>query len=147
MIYVVCCVSKSQNTGKYQQKVKLKPNQKNCIQRVKSIQDIHEKVKDIVYTKLVSQEYLNSSIVTTKKAEIIKALRSKTVRGIKSSFHTFYQGDLLCNLCKTCQDTQMHCINCEVIISKIGDIKSHIRYEHLFGYVNEQKYVASFREV
>ena len=33
-------------------------------------------------------------------------------------------------------------MNCEVIISKIGDIKSHIRYEHLFGNVNEQKDVA-----
>jgi hypothetical protein len=113
-----------------------------AFKELKSIQDTQEKVKDIVYTKLVSQEYLNSSIVTTKEAEIITALRSKTVRGIKSNFHTFYQGDLLCNLCKTYQDTQMHCMNCEVIISKIGDIKSHIRYEHLFGNVNEQKDVA-----
>ena len=71
------------------------------------------------HTKHVSQEYLKSYNVTTKEAEIITALRSKTARCIKSNFHTF-----LCNHCKTYQDTQMHCMNFEVIISKIGDIKS-----------------------
>ena len=36
----------------------------------------------------------------------------------------------------------MHCMNCEVIMSRISDIKSHISYDHLFGDVKEQKDVA-----
>ena len=113
-----------------------------AFKELKSMQATHEKVKDVMYTQFESQEYLKSSIITNKEAELITALRSKTVRGIKSNYHTFYQEDLQCNLCKKTQDTQMHCMNCEVILSRIRDIKSHIKYEHLFGNVNEQKEVA-----
>ena len=56
-----------------------------AFKELKSIQATHEKVKDIFYTQFESQEYLKSSIITNKEAELITALRSKTVRGIKSN--------------------------------------------------------------
>ena len=102
----------------------------------------HEKVKYIVYTKLETQPYLKTSIITNKEAEILTALRSQTVRGIKNNFHSFYENDQQCPLCKSAQDTQEHCMVCPKIVEKMDTVSKHMKYEHIFGSLLEQKEVA-----
>ena len=102
----------------------------------------HIKVKHIVYRDLETQEYLRSAVVTNKEAEIITALRSQTVRGIKNNIHTHYKDNLQCQLCEQSIDSQEHCMKCPTILSKFGKIKDHIKYEHVYGNIQEQKEVA-----
>ena len=105
-------------------------------------QETHDKVKDIVYEKLETKKYITSAIITTKEAEMITAIRSQTIRGIRNNFHTFYKNDLQCRLCMTNLDTQEHCMSCPKILEKIPNLKSHIKYMHAFGIVEEQKELA-----
>ena len=80
--------------------------------------------------------------IFNKEAEIITALRSKTLRGIKTNFHTQYSDNLDCNLCGLFLDTQEHCMMCPKILNNIDIQKEHIKYEHIFGTIEEQKEVA-----
>ena len=102
----------------------------------------HSKVRHIVYPNYEIQNYLKSARITNKEAEIITALRSKTLRGFKDNFHTYYRNNLTCDLCELHTDTQEHCMNCPKILEKLGAIDDHIKYEHIFGTTEEQKKVA-----
>ena len=102
----------------------------------------HKKIKYIVYNKLETQEYIKSPKITNKEAEILTALRSQTLRGIRSNFHTFYQSDIQCRLCGESPDTQEHCMNCPEILARLNHIERHIKNEHIFGQIQEQKEVA-----
>ena len=108
------------------------------LKKLTDIQKTNTKIIDIVYDKFEIKKYLKSPSISNKEAEIIAALRSQTVRGIKNNFHTLYKTNLQCELCKINIDNQEHCITCPKIATIIPANKSHIRYEHVFGNVNEQ---------
>ena len=126
-------------SAKYEIKDKV---HKAAFRYLKNEQSQHSKVRDIVYTKYEIQSYLKSGTFSNKEAEIITALRSKTLRGIKTNFHTQYSDNLDCNLCGLFLDTQEHCMVCPKILNNIDIQKEHIKYEHIFGTIEEQKEVA-----
>ena len=83
-------------------------------------QKTKEKVKHIVYEKLEIQNYLKTSLLTNKEAEVLTALRSRTVRGVKDNYHTFYKTNLQCDFCnEKSLDTQEHCMTCPTLIKSI----------------------------
>ena len=58
---------------------------------LRTTQSTHSKVKDIIYEKYTCQEYLKSSKFSFEEASILVALRSKTVKDIKSNIRSFSQ--------------------------------------------------------
>ena len=84
----------------------------------------------------------NNAIITNKEAQIITALRSQTLRGIKKNFHTFYKNDIQCQLFKQHTDTQEHCMTCPQLVTMMDEFTSHIRYEHIYGNITEQRDIA-----
>ena len=67
---------------------------------------------------------------------IMFALRSKTIRNIKSNFPNMYSS-LLCPLCKAHEDTQEHLMLCKVL-QNILPLTNHIVYEHMGGTQDQQ---------
>ena len=77
---------------------------------LQDLQKTHEKVKHIEYAQLKPQPYLKSAMITNEEAKMLTALRSQTVRGIRDNFHSYYENDQQCPLCKSSLDTQEHCL-------------------------------------
>ena len=80
--------------------------------------------------------------ISNIESEMITALRSHTIRGIKTNFHTYYKDNMNCNLCETNIDNQEHCMNCPKLLHKIKFNKEHIKYNHIYGSLEEQREVA-----
>ena len=111
---------------------------------LRSTQSTHSKVKDIKYEKYTCQEYLKSSKFSFEEASILVALRSKTVKDIKSNIRSFSQNDQLCPLCMKIVDTQEHCLECPKLKSIIKPTEMHINYNQIYSQSeSEQKAVAS----
>ena len=66
-----------------------------------------------------------------------------TVRNIKANFTSFYKNDILCPLCNKVEDTQQHLLECDIIMMKIN-INTHIKYEHIFGDLDQQVKAAQY---
>ena len=100
-------------------------------------QSERNKVKHIKYEQTQIQNYLKSSM-TNRQKSLLFSLRSRMVRTIKGNFQTMYNSDIKCPLCHNEEDTQEHCLNCEFIIKNIDKVKEHIKYNHLFGSIQQQ---------
>ena len=79
-----------------------------------------------------------------KQISTLFALRSRTVKGVKSNFKTHYKDNLICHLCQNHEDTQEHSIECEIIKTHNNDLKQHIKYEHIFGDEEQQVQAAQY---
>ena len=113
------------------------------MKQLKGLQSNHEKVKHINYNSLAIQSYLKSHMNNEHKA-LLFSLRSHTVRKIKDNFHTFYKADLLCPICEICIDSQKHIMECVQLLSHIPDIKKHIKYDHIYGNIDQQIEVTAY---
>ena len=95
-------------------KSKLKTHVRNvAFQQLLQLQKSHKKVKIIVYDDFKVQPYLQSERITQKEKDMLTALRSHSVRGIKQNFPLFFY-TLFCPL------------NCESEVAKKLDTQSHI---------------------
>ena len=74
------------------------------------------KVKDIRYSKLELQAYLKSSCLSEEEINVLTALRSKCIRGIRTNFKSMYKTclhcPLQCNIEEPQHDTQEHVLQC-----------------------------------
>ena len=61
---------------------------------------------------------------------------------MKENFHTFYNYDRQCSLCKLSPDSQEHCLTCPKILEKIKTLGKHIEYKHIFGSILDHIYIA-----
>ena len=104
------------------------------------IQMRHMKVRDITFQNLEkAQEYLSCSEFTNSDVSLLYNLRCQTVKNIKDNFHNMYQGqDLKCDLCETENDTQMHILRCTSLMTSRN---TTVKYDHIFGSLQEQKAV------
>ena len=101
----------------------------------------HSKVNDIKYPKLLIQPYLSSSIFNNKECELLFALRSHTVRGIKANTPSIYRNNMSCPLkCNSTnqQDEQEHLLKCHRLMAELK-IAQSVEYKDLFGNTHEQK--------
>ena len=110
---------------------------------LKDIQKTHIKVKHIIYEKFEMQQYLMSPLISNKEAEVLTALRSHTVRGIKDNFHSHNKNNIQCELCTTGIDNQEHCMKCPKLAASMDPTMSHIQYNHIYGSISEQKEIAN----
>ena len=110
-----------QATSSQMSKTKLKNHIRNvAFQELLQQQSTHKKVKTIVYKELKVQPYLQSELLTTKEKNMLTALRSHSVRGIRHNFSKMYKKALFCPLkceSETFQkdDTQSHILTCKAL--------------------------------
>ena len=69
---------------------------------------------NLMYSKLELQPYLHSSLFGTEDMQMLLALRTRTVRGIKSDFRGMYQ-DEQCPLGCGNKDTLPNMMSCSVL--------------------------------
>ena len=110
---------------------------------LKGKQSTHKKIQNLYYETLEIQKYIKSKQVSNKEAVMLVALRSQTVRQIKGNFHTQCGEDKMCPLCKTFEDTQKHCLECEKLSPVRSNFSEHIEYSHINGSVEQQVEVAA----
>ena len=60
------------------------------------------------------------------------------------NFKTHYRDNIICHLCKTHEDTQEHCLECDIIRTHNHEIKQHIEYDHIFGDEEQQVQAAQY---
>ena len=76
-----------QVTSNEMTKLKLKTHVRNvAFEQLLQQQRSHKKVKANIYTNFKIQSYLQSEMLTQKEKEMLTALRSHCVRGIKHNF-------------------------------------------------------------
>ena len=79
----------------------------------------HEKVRHIHYESLKLQEYLTSELFSTKEAQMLTALRSHCIRGVRHNFSKMFKNNSKCPLnCSELtphEDTQEHVLYCKTL--------------------------------
>ena len=111
---------------------------------LKTLQTKHSKVKEIVYKEYTCQGYIKNSKFKCEESTILVALRSKTVRDIKSNIRSFSQNDSLCPLCLKSEDTQEHVLECPRLKNVIKPTQKHILYNQIYSQSeSEQQAIAS----
>ena len=115
-----------------------------AFEELKKRQATHKKINRIKYEKLERQKYLESKELTLKEACMLVALRSHSVKEIKTNFKTFNKDDLLCPLCLRNEDTQEHCLECPKLKNIAENTNENIDYDHIYSdNVLAQKRVAA----
>ena len=69
-----------------------------ALKHLKSIQEGHSKVRGIKYSSLETQKYLTSPLFTNKECDVLFAIRSYTLRGIKGNTPSIHKDNMLCLL-------------------------------------------------
>ena len=116
---------------------------RKAFEDLKSTQLTHSKVKAIQYDQYKCQEYLKSPNINFEEASVLVALRSKTVKDIKSNTRSFSQNDLMCPLCMKNEDTQEHCLECPKL-KNVKPTETHITYDQIYSHSeSEQQAIAS----
>ena len=93
-----------------------------------------EKTKHIKYHKLEPKQYMRHPSITNKKASLLFALRTRTVRGIRGDFGQMY-------LTKQCPldgcthlDTLPGLLTCPALRTRLGNLdNSEVKYEDVFS--------------
>ena len=57
-------------------------------------QQTHSKVKDIVYAKPETQQFLKSPLVTNENTSLLFSLRTKTAQPFRANFNNLYGGKI-----------------------------------------------------
>ena len=110
----------------------------------------HSKMKNLEYKKFELAKYLNSPVFDHQSAQLLLALRTRTVNGIKTDFRSMY-ADVNCPLGCNHTDTIPNVLTCPVIQTQVqtsdmalGDVK----YEDIFSNdtVKQKQVTAMYRK-
>ena len=111
-----------------------------------SLQAQHSKVRDIPYKAFSLQTYLKCPDFSKIDCDLLMALRSHSVKGIKANFSSINKEDMSCPLqCEVPgpEDNQIHLLSCQAIISRLdrGQIEKakDIKYSDIYGDILGQK--------
>ena len=90
----------------------------------------------ISYTNFEKASYLNSPIFDSETSQLLLALRTRTVRGIKNDFRGMFT-DIKCPLMCGEDDIIQHILECPVLLSQhtSSDLSenANIRYKDVFS--------------
>ena len=75
---------------------------REAFNQLKSMQPGHTKTKKIIYNTFKIQQYIESPALPNKLVELLFAMRSSMIKGIKLNFKTFYSDSTTCPL--KCQE-------------------------------------------
>ena len=117
-----------------------------AFEEFRTIQAQHSKVQDIPYQDLSLQKYLKCQILSKADCDLLMALRSHCVRGIKANFSSINREDMTCPLkCEASspEDTQIHLMTCKSILARLNtqhlENAKDIQYSGIYGDIHSQK--------
>ena len=106
-----------------------------ALQYLNNIKQKHSKVRNIIYTELELQAYLKNPCFTSDNHSTLYALRTRTVRGIRSDFGQMYS-DHSCPLGCGDTDNLPNIIKCSVINNRLRSDRlatNCIKYEDVYS--------------
>ena len=96
----------------------------------------HSKMDGISYRNFEKAYYLNSPIFDSESSQLLLALRTRTVRGIKNDFRGMFT-DIKCPLMCGEDDMITHILECPVLLSQHTSSEisenANIRYQDVFS--------------
>ena len=111
---------------------------------LKDMLKTHSKVKQIQYEVFEIQPYLKTNLITIKETNMLTALRSKCIRGIKCNFKKMFKQCVECPLkCETqnkYDDTQEHILSCKSLTGLTERTNTEIQF--MYGTIEEQKVIS-----
>ena len=100
-----------------------------AFEHLSNLKSTHSKLSNIKYEKLQMQPYLHEKTFHSGDARVLFRFRTRMVR-VRANYKSMYDnGDTLCPLCSTGEDTQEHLLGCEMLHEN-GTTAS---YNDLFG--------------
>ena len=123
-------VAKEMTKLQYKTMIKKKIRQK-VFENLKTVQQSHSKVKDIIYNTFKMQDYMNNHILTNHEISLLFALRSRSVRNVANNFGQEKNCPLGCQS----QDKQEHWIACSKTLANQG---TTLKYSDIYGDISEQ---------
>ena len=102
---------------------------------LKQIKSKHSKMQNLHYVNFETAPYLKSPYFNSSDISLLLALRTRTVRGIRSDFGNLYHNKM-CPLGCGDTDTLQNILSCKVILqhhSSQDITNSDIRYEDIFN--------------
>lgn len=82
------------NTTNYKDKIKTKIREAG-MKHLKQMKSKHSKMENLKYDNLEMAQYLKSPLFDFQSVQMLLALRTRTVRGIKNDFRSMFQ-DVIC---------------------------------------------------
>ena len=92
-------------------------------------------MEDLVYSNLKLSEYMKSPLLSCRSAEMLLALRTRTVRGVKNDFRGMYP-DVSCPLECGDIDTLSNILTCPVLqanMTSTNIASSTIQYSDVYS--------------
>ena len=98
----------------------------------------HSKSEDLIKSRLIKEQYFEDQRFSRSEVELLFALRTKTVRGIKANFPTQYgNNDIICNLCEVAVCCQEHLLSCVKLKPHVF-VPADASYSDLFRNTDKQ---------
>ena len=82
---------------------------------LKSLQETHSKIWNIVYSKLEMQPYLSSPLFSKENIGMLYNLRSRTIQSFRNNFCEQWKPNLSCPLCSRHVDSLPELLNTDTI--------------------------------
>ena len=120
----------------------------NCLNKTASKKE-NSKCRKLVKKELVKEHYLIDKSFSRSECELLFALRTRMVSGIKTNFSSHYGNNLTCELCSDSQylDSQEHLLSCATLRKHV-QIPCDIEYEDIYESVEKQlKIVKVFKSI
>ena len=100
-------------------------------------------VQCLEYENFIVQPYLNNPNLTNIEVSQLIALRSHTLKGVKTNFSSWYKSDLSCPFkCVNSQDTQEHILLCKPLLDDLPQEKRDaallLNYNDIYRNTNQQ---------
>ena len=116
----------------------------NCLNQTATKTSKCSKLAEIVLAK---ENYLSDKRFTKSECELLFALRTRMIPGIRANFSSQYGNNLICELCSEYPCTQEHLLSCAILITHVN-IPDNVEYEDLYRSVEEQlKVVKVFKQI
>ena len=97
----------------------------------------HSKSINLVKTKLQREKYFEDPKFSKSEAELLFALRTRTIRNIKKNFPTQFNNNMKCQLCSLHEDCQEDLLTCSEL-SKRVKIPPDVKYSDIYESTEKQ---------
>ena len=111
-----------------------------AIKYLQNLQKSHNKTKVLKFDKIKRTDYLSDERLTVAETKLLFSLRSRMFPVINNFRNNNAGENLDCRLCRNALEDQKHLMQCQVLKSAIPELNSNskIKYEHIFGKLNEK---------
>ena len=97
----------------------------------------NSKSRNLIKVEFTREKYLEDKRFSKSESELLFALRTQMVPGIKSNFSSQYVNNLTCELCSAHPDSQENLLTCAALTKNVN-IPDNVQYEDLFRSVEKQ---------